>query len=257
MARRTPGAPSPQERRSTGYVYQRLRSMVLSGELPAGSTLSQASLAQDLGVSRTPLREAARLLQNEGLLVGEPNQRLRVAGVSLGDLDQLYAVRVATEALALRVAVPRMAGEHVEALGEALEQIGERAVAGGDFDEAHRRFHRLLVEPAGERFASIAEPSWDHTSRYRAAYLSAVPDVSGALLDAQHDHRGILDCVAAGDGPAAALALADHYGRTARAVFGAVDDGFSAAALEEAIASVRLACEASGAAGAGLRGARR
>ena len=224
-------------------MYARLRSMVLGGELPAGSPVSQASLAEELGVSRTPLREAARLLQNEGLLVGEPNQRLRVAEVSLEDLDQLYAIRVAAEALALRVAVPRMAPEHVGALEEAVEQIGERAVAGGDFDEAHRRFHRLLVEPAGERFASLAQTSWDHTSRYRAAYLSAVPDISGALLDAQHDHRAILGAVRAGDGPAAALALADHYGRTAMGVFAGVDDGFNPAALDEAIASVRRACE--------------
>jgi len=218
--------------------------MVLEGELPAGSPVSQASLAEQLGVSRTPLREAARLLQNEGLLVGEPNQRLRVAEVSLEDLDQLYAVRVATEALALGVAVPRMADSHVAELERALEEIGERAVSGGDFDEAHRRFHRLLVEPAGERFASLAETSWDHTSRYRVAYLSAVPDVSGALLDAQHDHRSILDHIHAGDGPAAALSLADHYGRTARAVFDAVDGEFAPVALDRAVASVRLACEA-------------
>ncbi|MFM8762916.1 MAG: GntR family transcriptional regulator [Solirubrobacterales bacterium] len=243
MAGRRPGPPSPQERKSTGYVYDRLRSMVLGGELPAGTPVSQASLAQELGVSRTPLREAARLLQNEGLLVGEPNQRLRVAEVSLEDLDQLYAIRVAAEALALRVAVPKMTGEHVGALEEALEQIGERAVAGGDFDEAHQRFHRLLVEPAGERFAALARTSWDHTSRYRVAYLSAAPEVSGALLDAQHDHRRILEACRAGDGRAAALALADHYERTARGVFAGVDGDFAPAALDEAVASVRRACE--------------
>ena len=241
MAGRRPGAPSPEERRSTGYVYVRLRSMVLGGELEAGSALSQASLAAELGVSRTPLREAARLLQNEGLLVGEPNQRLRVADVSLEDLDQLYAIRVATEAMALRVAVPRMAAGHVAGLEEALGQIEERAVSGGDFDEPHRRFHRLLVEPAGERFATLAQTSWDHTSRYRAAYLTAVPDVSGALLDAQRDHRTIVGFVRDGDGPAAALALAEHYGRTARALFDGADRDFSPAALDEAIASVRLA----------------
>ncbi|MFM9023283.1 MAG: GntR family transcriptional regulator, partial [Solirubrobacterales bacterium] len=83
MAGRRPGPPSPQARKSTGAGDDRLRSMVLGGELPAGTPVSQASLAQELGVSRTPLREAARLLQNEGLLVGEPNQRLRVAEVSL------------------------------------------------------------------------------------------------------------------------------------------------------------------------------
>ncbi|MFM9127347.1 MAG: hypothetical protein ACKOTA_07300, partial [Solirubrobacterales bacterium] len=75
------------------------------------------------------------------------------------------------------------------------------------------------------------------------AYLSAAPEVSGALLDAQHDHRRILEACRDGDGRAAALALADQYERTARGVFAGVDGDFAPAALDEAVASVRLACE--------------
>jgi DNA-binding GntR family transcriptional regulator len=100
------------------------------------------------------------------------------------------------------------------------------------------------LQTATNDLVALAETSWDHTSRYRIAYLSSVSDVSSALLDAQQDHRTILDCVSSGDAAGAALALADHYERTARAVFAAVDGDFTPVALDEAIASVRLACRA-------------
>jgi DNA-binding GntR family transcriptional regulator len=60
-------------------VHDRLRAAILLGELPAGQTTSQVTLARDLDVGRTPLREALRMLQREGLVVSEPNRRVRIA----------------------------------------------------------------------------------------------------------------------------------------------------------------------------------
>src|SRR4051794_15338850 len=71
---------------STLAAYNMLREAVLSGALPAGSTLSQVELSARLGVSRTPLREAVRLLQNEGLIESEHNRRVRVAPISIEDV---------------------------------------------------------------------------------------------------------------------------------------------------------------------------
>src|SRR6266852_3893384 len=89
-------------------VHLRLRDMILRGELPVAVPLSQVKLAQQLGVSRTPLREALRLLQHEGLVRGEPRQRVRISGFSITDLEQLYAARITLEALGIRLTIPRL-----------------------------------------------------------------------------------------------------------------------------------------------------
>ena len=239
MPRRKAAAPGPGERRSTDYAYERIREQIISGAIPAGSPVSQASLAEELGVSRTPLREATRLLQNEGLLVGERNQRLRVAAVSLPDLDQLYAIRIATEAMAVRLAVPLMDDAHRAKIDNALETMN-RIVMGtvrGDFDRHHREFHRLLVAPAGERFEAVSDTLWDHTIRYRSAYLSATGDLAATVKAAQAEHGRIAAAATAGDADGAAQALVDHYARTAQTIFDSADPDYEAVAMKAAIAS--------------------
>lgn len=237
MARRKAAAPGPSERRSTDYAYERLRQQIITGEIPAGSAVSQAALAEEIGVSRTPLREATRLLQNEGLLVGERNQRLRVAAVSLPDLDQLYAIRIATEAMAVRLSVPLMDEDHRAKIDEAVETM-DRIVLGsvrGDFDDHHREFHRLLVAPAGERFEAISATLWDHTIRYRSAYLSAAGDIQATVKAARSEHREIAKAAGRGDANGASKALVDHYARTAGTIFASADPDYEPDAMNAAI----------------------
>src|ERR1700743_3766248 len=112
MAELVPQDNAAPARQSAEYVHRRVREAILEAELPPGETMSQVALAEDLGVSRTPLREALRMLQGEGLIEARPNRRVRVAPMSADDLEQLYAVRVALEAQALRLAIPRMSAEH-------------------------------------------------------------------------------------------------------------------------------------------------
>src|SRR3954467_14981008 len=90
-------------RRNTEDVYLRLRELLLNGEIPAGTVLSQVKLARELGVSTTPLREAMRLLQAEGLLIAGPNRGSRVAPMDPKDIDAVYASRILIEALAIRL----------------------------------------------------------------------------------------------------------------------------------------------------------
>ena len=93
---------------SVEYVHARMRRAILRAELSPGDELSQVRLAKELGVSRTPLREALRMLVNEGLLEGEPNRQLRVAGYSIADMEELYVARVSLETTALRITIPRL-----------------------------------------------------------------------------------------------------------------------------------------------------
>src|ERR1700680_4698252 len=100
MALRPVGTIGALPAGSTGadLVYEQLREAILHGRLAPGVVVSQVQLAKELGVSRTPLREAVRVLQREGLVEGEANRMVRVTPFSIQDIEQLYAVRIANEA---------------------------------------------------------------------------------------------------------------------------------------------------------------
>src|SRR2546430_549171 len=91
----------PEVRQAIPALHAYLRQCVLDGTLTPGTKLSQVALADQLGVSRTPLREVLRMLQEEGLVEIEPNQRTRVAGLDPQELDEVYASRILLETLAL------------------------------------------------------------------------------------------------------------------------------------------------------------
>jgi DNA-binding GntR family transcriptional regulator len=91
----------PEARQAIPHVHAYLRECILDGTLTPGTKLSQVSLARQLGISRTPLREVLRMLQEEGLVEIEPNQRTRVAGLDPQELDDVYASRILFETLAL------------------------------------------------------------------------------------------------------------------------------------------------------------
>ncbi len=88
--------PKKQTWENAEAVHDELRAAILRNELPAGMILNQVHVAERLGVSRTPLREAFRMLQREGLIEGESNKRMRVAGLSLDGLEDLYGMRISS-----------------------------------------------------------------------------------------------------------------------------------------------------------------
>src|SRR3954465_5275028 len=83
-------------------VHDRLRTAILRGDIEAGATTSQAALAKTLDPGRPPLREALRMLQREGLVISEPNRRVRIADLSSDDAEELYIMRIALECVAVR-----------------------------------------------------------------------------------------------------------------------------------------------------------
>ena len=96
----------PEARQAIPHLHAYLRECILDGTLTPGTKLSQVTLSEQLGVSRTPLREALRMLQEEGLVEIEPNQRTRVAGLDPQELDEIYARRILMETLALSMTSP-------------------------------------------------------------------------------------------------------------------------------------------------------
>jgi DNA-binding GntR family transcriptional regulator len=195
-------------------VYARLREAILHGRLAPGLVVSQVQLARELGVSRTPLREAVRMLQREGLVAGEANRMVRVAPLSIQDVEELYAVRIANEALAIRLTVPRMTAEDDAALDECLRLLASFAQQ-GDIDaweRHHRAFHTRLVRGAGSRLCTLLSELYDHAERYRRLYITSEPR---AMSIGAAEHEAIVAASYQRDAATAAAELARHLSRTA------------------------------------------
>ena len=205
-----------RSRDNTAAIHRRLRQAILHGELSAGSELSQVQLADEFGVSRGPVREALRLLEREGLVHAELNRRVRVAPFSPADLEELYALRISTESLAIRATVPHLTAEDIASLHADIEEMG--SLVGQDmlrWEQVHRRFHHTLVAYSGARVVRLIEQLSDHAERYRLVYFSQGPR---AWSQGDAEHREIVTASEAGDPPAAAAALARHLARTASSV---------------------------------------
>ena len=100
---------------TAGSLHEHLRRLILDGAIPNGASISQVELAERLGVSRTPLREAMRMLQAEGMVHAEHNRRAHVTALDVGDIDTVYGCRVLLEATGVLVG-------HSIILSSALER---------------------------------------------------------------------------------------------------------------------------------------
>jgi DNA-binding GntR family transcriptional regulator len=224
-------------------VHDSLREAILTGEMEAGATASQVAISQDLNVGRTTVREALRLLQREGLIVGEPNRRPRVAPLSGEDAEALYFMRITLEAMAIRATVPQLTSRDMAFLEGCMAQM-EHYMRQKDWRglrEPHRAFHAKLVEAVGRRVTDTIEQLFDHAERYRHSY-GATSDQEWMLRASEH--RAIMDAAAAGDPEASARHLAAHYAQTAKQVFAGLAPDQDLSRLREAIRTVAPGAEA-------------
>ena len=111
---------------AVGRAHAQLRRLIVRGDLAPGRELSQVELARRTGVSTTPLREALRRLEAEGLVESRRHRRPRVRPFDRQDLDSVYAARVLLEPLALRLTVPRLTAGDLSALHERLAALISR-----------------------------------------------------------------------------------------------------------------------------------
>jgi DNA-binding GntR family transcriptional regulator len=190
-------------------VYAAVRARILSGELPRGSRLRQAALADELGVSRTPLREALRRLATEGLVELTANRGATVAEHDFGDQRQSWLARMALEPGAARIAAERNDGPSVRAMRDAIE--AQRA-AGGDPAESYdvnRGFHLALVAASGNPYLlRFAEMLW--APQLGVLIYAMQADDPAHVLAWADDHELITDAVEAGDAQLAERLTREH-----------------------------------------------
>lgn len=226
-------------------LHSTLRRHILSGQLAPGSIVSQVKLAESLGVGRTPLREALRMLQREGLVRAEFNRRVRVAPVSTSELEQIYAHRIVLEVVALRATVPRFGGAEVAELRRLVDAMNaflpDPVEHRDEWEHHHREFHALLVSGAGERIAEDLRRLQDHAERYRAVLGRDLP---GVFAPGARDHAAIVAACEAGDEVTAGRVLGDHLARAGLALITHSDPAHDPLLLRQALMLTRGAAPA-------------
>jgi DNA-binding GntR family transcriptional regulator len=204
-------------RENTSIIHDTLRTEILDGRMEAGSVISQVKVAEALGVSRGPVREALRMLQREGLIEAATNQRARVASFSVDDLEGLYALRIVNEALGIRSSVPLFSDAELAQMNELLDEMEQIRRSGRveEWEVPHERFHRLLISHSGVRMGSTLRQLADHAARYRRLYITAMPR---AWSVGRAEHEEIVAACEARDEALAAKLLARHFASTALSV---------------------------------------
>src|SRR6476619_5437102 len=190
-------------------VYAAVRARILSGELPRGSRLRQARLAEELGVSRTPLREALRRLATEGLVELAANRGATVADHDFADERQYWLARIALEPGAARLAAERRDPEAIAAMRGA---IAAQRAAGGDPSGSYainRGFHLALVSGAGTAYLSrFAEMLW--APQLGVLIYAMQADDPVQVLSWADEHEQIVNAVEAGDADLAERLAREH-----------------------------------------------
>lgn len=192
-------------------AYERIRGLVLSGELAPGTRLGQVELAGRLGISRTPVREALRRLGGEGLVEGHSNRGFRVADLGLSAVLRRLEVREILEPGIARLAAERRTEGHLEQLQGSIER--ERRARGGvEAHDASRDFHVTLARASGnEEIVRILESLWlVEVGRRLLSRRTAVSDWQSEDVE---EHREIAAAVAEGRAEDAGHLMAGHVRR--------------------------------------------
>ena len=190
-------------------VYEELKRQILIGEIAPGTRMMEVELADDMGVSRTPVREAIRKLEKEGLVTIEPRKGAYASDVSTDDMVEILEVRQIMEGLAAELAASRAQDVQLEQLRIAEEKYN-KAVASGDTTEMIKydsQFHKLIVEASNNKtLMLLIEPLQEMALRFRYLYYH---DLNRAM-NMPHEHEKIIDAIAGGDKEKAKYAASMH-----------------------------------------------
>jgi DNA-binding GntR family transcriptional regulator len=206
-------------------VYRQLWEGILARRLQPGDKLSDLQISRELGVSRTPVREALQRLVSDGIVRAEPNHGFFIAAFSRRDIAEIYDLRAALEATALKHAAPHLSMSELTAELDVFEAIGRIVKQSADDDEwlqatkqfleVDRSFHRRLAELAGNaRLRAMLEGLWAQIAVFQRAGLFRRSWLDVAL----RDHRAVIDALIAGEVNAAAGHLEAHIDHVKRLV---------------------------------------
>jgi DNA-binding GntR family transcriptional regulator len=205
-AEAVPGPPASQR------IAADLRQAILGGSIRPGERVRQEEVAQRLGASRLPVREALRMLEAEGLIEHEANKGARVPRLDRHEVDVIYQMRERLEPLALTESIPGLTDADLRELEQIQQQI-ESDTDLGRFLELDRAFHLLTYSACRiDQLSSMVVRLWNSTQHYRRAYVSISGPGRRWVINAEH--RLLLDSIERRDATDAERYLSGHIRRT-------------------------------------------
>lgn len=202
--------------RNHEQVAGEIRQLILGGLLGPGQPVNQDEIAERLGVSRMPVREALRTLAVEGLVQFHPNRGAVVTELSRRDMEELYALRIMLEGPAARRSAENMTSEHLTGLQGLIKEM-ERLRDGprAEWAEVHYRFHLSLYESAGmPRLGRLIAGLRNLVEPYSRIYIR-LPE---RMRQAEREHRDLVAACRKRDGERAEKVLVEHLSSPSRAL---------------------------------------
>ena len=202
-------------------VYEELKIQILTGAIVPGTRMMEVELAEEMGVSRTPIREAIRKLEKEGLVTIEPRRGAYASMISTDDMVEILEVRQDLEGLAAQFAASRMTEEQLDELKAISDQYNKAVQEGimGDMIRYDTRFHRLIVDSCNNKIlVHMIEQLQELVLRFRYIYYDN-------FRRAEHmpkEHQEIMEAIASGDEKRAREAADVHIYRLKQLV---IEDG--------------------------------
>lgn len=190
-------------------VFNTLRQGILRGELKPGERLMEIHLADQLGVSRTPIREAIRMLELEGLVIMMPRKGAMVASISKEDLKDVLEVRKALDRLAVSLACERITSDGLASLKDAAANFKDvtKTLDSTKIAEADVAFHDEIHKASGNKRLSVMVSNLaERIYRYRFEYIKESYDCVQLI----EEHDEIVKCIEKGDKEGAVAAIDRH-----------------------------------------------
>lgn len=192
-----------------GKVYDQIREDILNGVYKEHEELKEATLGEKMGVSRTPVREALRQLELEGLVEIIPNKGARVTGITKKDMEDIYQIRYYLEGLSARWATANVTEEQLEKMEETLYLTEFHAKKGnfGQVYELDSQFHELMYEASGSKLLNnILSDFHMYVTRVRKTLLA----LDNRSKDSTQEHWAILEAIKAKDAERAEECAHNH-----------------------------------------------
>jgi len=203
-------------------VYSILKTAIIQGDLEEGSKLTEAKVANELGVSKTPVREALRQLADEGFANTVPNQGVIVSRILIEDIKDFLQIRIALESLAANLAAKRISQKEIKELEKYHEQMYKFAVKKdlSAFGEENAKFHSLLLHASGnKRLARIVGNFTDIAYRFWLKSLNEPEKLKSSL----EEHGNIITALKKRDPEQAEQLVRIHLSNALRTILDSVE----------------------------------